>query len=179
MTYEQDYRWIDILSEITESYNKTYYRSIKRTHGSVKKTDSVELWKLLYQTEQKTSKITSNLPLKYKFKVGDLVRISYLRRQFQREYDERWTRELFVVNQRFIREGIPQYRLKDYAGEIVTGTFYQKQLNKAYEQETYLIDKVITSKGKGQRKRYLVSWKKWPVKYNSWITEDDFRAIKK
>ena len=40
MTYKLDHRWIDILSEITESYNKTYHRSIKRTPGSVKKTDS-------------------------------------------------------------------------------------------------------------------------------------------
>ena len=35
ITYSQNPRWIDILSVITESYNKTYHRSIKKTPASV------------------------------------------------------------------------------------------------------------------------------------------------
>lgn len=97
------------------------------------------MWKLQYHIDpQKVKTPAKVLAIKYKFKVGDLVRVSFQRRQFQKEYDERWSRELFVVNQRFIAGGIPQYRLKDYAGEIVTGTFYQNQINKAHEQDTYL-----------------------------------------
>ena len=174
MTRTQTHRWIDVLRDITDSYNKTYHRSIKRTPASVKKNESIELWKLQYQSGPNETSLPA---VDYKFKAGDLVRVSFLRRQFQREYDERWSRELFVVNTRFTKEGIPQYRLKDYAGEKVTGTFYQNQLNKATEQDNYLIDKVIASKGKGKGKRYLVNWKGWPSKYDSWITEDDYQAI--
>lgn len=180
MTHKQFHRWVDILPAITDSYNKTYHRSIKRSPSSVKNKDSVELWKLQYQSTPKTTK-TKFQKLKYvasyKFKVGDLVRVSFIRRQFQREYDERWSRELFVVNKRFMRETIPQYQLKDYSGEIVSGTFYQNQLIKAYEQETYLVEKVIRSKGKGNKKEYLVRWKGWAPKFDSWISEQDLKSL--
>lgn len=75
--------------------------------------------------------------------VGDFVRVSYLRRPFRREYYEHWSRELFVVNGWFMKENVPLYQLKGYSGEVVSGTFHQNQLMKAYEQ---------TDKGKRERK---------------------------
>ena len=63
---------------------------------------------------------------------------------------------LFVINERFMSEGILQYRLKDDTGEIVSGAFYQKHLNKAYEQETYLVDKVLKPRNRGGKKEFLV-----------------------
>ncbi|OOZ38118.1 hypothetical protein, partial [Solemya elarraichensis gill symbiont] len=62
---------------------------------------------------------------------------------FQREYDERWTRELFVINHRFTSEGIPQYKLKDYSGEVIIGTFYENQLIRAHDRELYAIEKIL------------------------------------
>jgi hypothetical protein len=74
-------------------------------------------------------------------------------------------------------ENIPQYRLKDYAGEIVSGTFYQNQLKKAYEQAIYLVEKVLRTKKRGGQKQYLVRWRGWAPKYDTWIDEQDFRNI--
>ena len=129
--------------------------------------------KIQYETKPRLKKNSS-----YGFKIGDLVRLSYIRRPFQREYDEWWSRELFVINERFMSEGIPQYRLKDYTGEIVSGVFYQKQLTKAYEQETYLVDELLKSRNQGRKKEFLVQWKGWPLKFYSWISEDDLKSLK-
>jgi hypothetical protein len=96
----------------------------------------------------------------------------------QREYDERWSRELFVVNQRFMRENIPQYELKDYSGEIISGKFYQNQLMQAYEQDTYLVEQIIRSRKKEGKKEYLVRWKGWAPKFDSWISEEDLKSLK-
>ena len=179
MTHKQIHRWIDILPEVTQSYNETYHRSIKRTPQSVKSTDSVELWKRQYDALPiPTSKRKRAYSVgKYKYRVGDLVRVSFLRRPFQREYDERWSRELFVVNQRFMSDNIPQYRLKDYAGEVVSGTFYANQLRKAQEQNTYLVEKVLRSRNRRGQKQLLVRWRGWPAKYDSWVSEEDVSTL--
>lgn len=183
MTHRQTYRWIDVLSDTTDSYNKTYHRTIKRAPATVKKSDSVQLWKQQYQSAERSRKQLKPLHNKtsatYKFKVGDLVRVSYIRRPFQREYDERWSREIFVVNVRFMRENIPQYQLKDYAGELVSGTFYQNQLIKAHEQGAYLVEKVLKQRRKGNKKEYLVRWKGWAPKFDSWISEENMIQINK
>ena len=52
----------------------------------------------------------------FKYKVGDLVRVSFLSRAFQRKYEERWSRKVFVMSERCMSDGLPQYGLKDYAG---------------------------------------------------------------
>lgn len=181
MTHKQLHRWIDVLPKVTESYNQTYHRSIKRPPQNVKPSDSVELWKRQYDSlPMPVSKTRRASPVgKFKYKVGDLVRVSFLRRSFQREYDERWSRELFVVNERFMSDNIPQYRLKDYAGEVVSGTFYEYQLKKAYEQTTYLVEKVLRTRTRRGQKQLLVRWRGWPAKYDSWVSEEDVSALKR
>ena len=114
----------------------------------------------------------------YKYKAGDLVRVSFIRKAFQREYDERWSRELFVVNGRFVSDDFPQYRLKYYAGEVVSGTFYQNQLKKAYEQASYFIEKVLRTRTRAGQKQILVRWKGWPSKFDSWVNAEDTDDLK-
>ena len=71
----------------------------------------------------------------FKFKIGDKVRITQLTNIFSREYDEKWTGEVFNVSQRFWRSGVPIYKIKDYHDEEIKGTFYQSELPKINIQE--------------------------------------------
>jgi hypothetical protein len=66
----------------------------------------------------------------FRFKVGDKVRITYIRNIFTREYDEKWNGEIFKVTQRIMRGGLLIYRLKDFRDEEINGTFYQSELQK-------------------------------------------------
>ncbi|KAL5005170.1 hypothetical protein ScPMuIL_018626, partial [Solemya velum] len=127
-----------------------------RTPASVKPSDSIRLWQLQYQSRPHRSKFPPKL---FRFKVGDLVRVSFLRRPFQRQYHERWSREVFVVNERFVTEGIPQYRLRDYDDEVIEGTFYQNQLQKAYPQDVYLVERILRRCRWHGNNEYLVRWK--------------------
>ena len=56
ITHSQHPRWVDVLPDITENYNKTDHRSIKRRPASVKSKDSVELWKIQYETKPRLKK---------------------------------------------------------------------------------------------------------------------------
>ena len=47
-TYKQTHEWIDVLSDITYSYNHTYHCTIKRTPASVTIYNAAETWKIQY-----------------------------------------------------------------------------------------------------------------------------------
>lgn len=116
----------------------------------------------------------------FKFKEGDHVRISNSRRSFEKEYDERWTGEIFKIRRRFTRQSFPQYELEDIDGKAIVGNFYQLELQKVrYDpEETFKIEKVLKSrKRKGHPKESLVRWLHWPKKYDSWIPSSQVMGI--
>lgn len=175
-SHHQTNRWIDVLSKITESYNRTYHGSIKRAPIDVKKKDQVELWKIQHDiktTQTKTKRSKGGPTTRYKFGVGDTVRISHLQRPFQREYDERWTYEYFVIASRGMKQGIPFYTLKDVEGDVINGTFYESELSRVIvtDDTTYRIEKVF----KRRKNDALVKWWGWPNKFNSWIPKSDLQ----
>ena len=129
------------------------------------------VWKKLYDDS------TTN-PLRkqkrYTFKQGDYVRLSHTRKPFTREYEQRWSGELFVITDRIWNQDYAVYKLKDYAGDDIEGTFYEEELQKVTPNEVYRIEKIIkTRKRKGLPKEYLVRWMRWPPKYDSWVSEKD------
>ena len=82
---------------------------------------------------------------KFKYKIDDVVRISRLRHVFEKEYDENWTRELFIITDRWLNQEIPLYELKDYANDPIKGSFYEYELQKVRvsDDTIYDIEKVI------------------------------------
>ena len=62
----------------------------------------------------------------FKYKVGDKVRISFLWSAFQREYNIKWSGEIFKIYKRFLRQNQTIYKLIDWYNNPVKGTFYQK-----------------------------------------------------
>ena len=69
---------------------------------------------------------------KYKFEIGDYVRISHTKKAFSREYDQWWTGELFKVVDRSWKQEHPPYTLHDYAGDTVEGTFMKKNYRRLF-----------------------------------------------
>ena len=178
MSQFQTFRYVDALPKVTESYNNTYHRSIKMKPIEVNGENQSEVWMTLYRSIKK--KPMDPKKTKFLFSVGDWVRISYLKKPFEREYSEKWTGEMFKVTGRHIRQGHPVYTLEDYGGEEITGTFYQDELQKIIvsENAVYRIEKVIRNrKRKGHPKEYLVKWQFYGDKFNSWITENELQDI--
>jgi hypothetical protein len=176
MRSNQTYKWINQLNNITDAYNNSIHRSIKQTPASVTPKDEIKLWKLLYID----SKNATNPPKKFKFNIDDIVRISSIRKAFQRYYSEHWTNELFIIKKREMYQNIPIYTLTDYSGEDILGTFYEKELQKVYinENTTFNIEKVMKTRTKNGKKESLIRWMGWPDKYNSWIPTKDIVKYK-
>ena len=65
-----------------------------------------------------------------KFKIGDKVRIFGKKKEFQKEYEEGWMKEIFRI--KVIQKTIPvTYLVEDLKGEILAGCFYSEELQHA------------------------------------------------
>lgn len=176
-THKQTHRYIDKLQTFANSYNNTYHRSIKTTPAKVNNDNEGQVWftqyvePLLVQTKPTNRKKI--------YHTGDLVRISHIRKTFEREYDTHWTGELFRIVQEVTNNNIPMYKLKDYSGENVQGLFYAKELQKVTvdEDQPYKIEKIIKTRQRKGSKQYYVKWLYWPDMYNSWVDETEVSDI--
>ena len=85
--------------------------------------------------------------VKYKFKIGDQVRISKIKRKFEKGYLPNLSKEIFTVSMQIPRNP-PVYKLKDYDGEELKGTFYEKELQKVIKcNDVYDVEKVLKKRG--------------------------------
>ena len=105
------------------------------------------------------------------------MRLSHVRSVFDREYSQKWTGELFKIDTRFRREGVPVYTILDWDGERVDGTFYELELQPVTIDPTteYRVEKILKRRVRNKRKEVLVRWLHWPKKYDSWIPEADVK----
>lgn len=181
MLKNNNLRYIDDLQKLTDSYNHTFHRSIKEKPANVTAENALKIYETQYIEPLKPK----NFPKKFKkkkfaLKVGETVRISHLRETFSREYDVKWTGEIFTITKRVMRDGVPVYYLKDYSGEDVKGTFYQHELQAVTvdKEGLFKIEKILKTRGRGQNKQSLVKWLNWPSKYNSWEKTSQLEAFK-
>ena len=168
-------RYIDILQQTVRSYNHTPHRSLGRSPASI--TTQNEDESRLEQYLIRTKSTTPQGKRVYTFKVGQLVRISHIRSVFDREYSQKWTGELFKIHRRFKREGLPVYKLRDWAGEDIEGSFYTPELQVVNVDESteYRVEKVLRKRTVNKEKEVLVRWLHWPKQYDSWIPEQDLK----
>ena len=160
-------RYIDIVHDITRAYNGAYHRSIKMAPADVTRDNEREVLNIMYQNR------VTETPV-FRFKPGDIVRISKARRTFGKGYKQSYTDEYFTISQRVYRKP-PVYLLRDQLGELIEGTFYEAELQKIIVPEdfTYKIESIVSRKRQGGKKQLLVKWKGWPDKFNSWVDEKD------
>ncbi|MES9883136.1 MAG: DDE-type integrase/transposase/recombinase, partial [Sedimenticola sp.] len=169
---KRNYRYIDDLQKIVESYNATPHRSLNYVAPKdVSKQNEADLWAFMYL------KPTKRLPKqsrKFKFDIGDYVRISYLKEPFRRAYQQQYTTEIFKVKRRYRMQGIPVYKLTDWNDDEIKGIFYAPELNRVDKDadSLFYIDKIIKRRQRGGKRQLYVSWEGYPASMNSWIDAD-------
>ena len=85
--------------------------------------------------------------IKPKFSVGDSVRIYKERGTFHRGYMEDFTTEIFSIVEVLLNLPVPRYKIKEYNGDEVVGSFFEDELVRYDPPEFYEID-VITALNK-------------------------------
>ena len=170
-TYRNTYKkFVDILQDMVHSYNRTHQRTIGRAPPDVNANNSAEVFERMYGSQPQQ-------PVEPKLKVEQKVRISKTRCTFNKGYLPNWTEEIFTAD-KVMGTNPPRYKIVDYGGEPVEGSFYNRELQRtAKTNEVSKIKKILRTRKCRGGKEYNVKWRSYPSKFNSWVNEADVTAV--
>ena len=159
--------YLNKLQDMVDKYNNTKHSSIKMTPKQASKNENVgKTYFNLYGDLSKTLTTT-------KFKIGDEVRISKLKRHFEKGYTPNWTEEIFVIYEILDTNPIT-YKLRDLNQENIEGTFYEQELSQT-KQKVFRIEKIVRRDYKKQQA--FVKWKGYSNTFNSWVKLKEIENI--
>ncbi|XP_008544574.3 putative uncharacterized transposon-derived protein F54H12.3 [Microplitis demolitor] len=162
-TARGNYKWIDMLEELVNSYNNTKHRTIKMKPVDVTTENEKQILENIYKPLRVVAK-----KRKIKFKVGDKVRISKYKHVFEKGYTPNWTTEIFTI--KTVQKTNPTtYKLMDYQDQPIEGGFYEEELSKVKNPDVYLVEKTIKTRGN----KLYVKWLGFDSNHNSWINKSD------
>ena len=162
-THTNTYRYVDVLQDLLLSYNNTYHRSIDMAPTSVSLENEDFIRKRLYGEKKR--------PAKWKYSVGDKVRICKARIAFKKGYLPSWSEEIFVIIARIPTDPIT-YELRDLNGDTLKGKFYEPELQVILkEDDVYKIEKILKSRKRAGKTEYFVKWKGYDDNFNSWTAD--------
>ena len=119
-------KYIDVLQQIVAAINNRYCRPIKMQPSQVTFKNEQEVWHRLYGG--------AGTPAKFKYSIGDRVRIALQRKTFHKGYLPGFTKEIYVITHCLARNP-PVYRLKEEAAnDQIAGVFYREELTRAIEK---------------------------------------------
>ena len=148
MTAISENIYFDMLEDIVNKYNNTVHRTIKMNPIDVTDDSFVEY------NEESNKKYP-------KFKFDDQVRISKYKNIFAKGYTPNWSEEVLVIKK--VKNTVPRtYVINDLNGKEMTGSFYEKELQKT-NQEEFRIEKIL----KRKVDKLYVKWKGYDNSFNS------------
>jgi transposase InsO family protein len=178
-THKNTRRYIDVLQDIVHAYNHTRHSStrmqptvVTRENARIARENITRRWK-------DNNKIKNRMQ-KAKYHVGDLVRVSRAKGTFEKGYEANWSEEIFRIHRVLEWRNPRVYELSDLEGEVIDGIFYEQELgrvDKNLEEEEFIVDRVIKSRGRGANKQLLVSWRGYPSKFDSWIPASNLTQL--
>ena len=165
--HKGSHKWLEVLPKLISAYNNAVHRIIRMAAKDVTRENEQRLLDL--QNAKGETVSTLRNPDGSHIKVGDHVRLSKTKRLFTKGYMPSWTEEVFTVVQILKNHGKPtQFKVADYHGEVVDGSFYAAEIQKIEKPDTYIIETIIDERGTGKRKQYLVKWLGYEPQFNSW-----------
>ena len=167
LTSANTLRYENVLQAIVRGYNRSKHRSIGMAPKDVTFANEKTVWNRLYGK--------TNRSIRPQFQRGDRVRLNEKHRVFKKGYLPGWTEEVFLVDL-VNKTTVPTYRIKEWDGTVIRGTFYNEDLQKVTipDDHVFRIDKVI----KRQKNQVLVRWKGWPSKYDTWMSKKDIKVLR-
>jgi len=89
---------------------------------------------------------------------------------FQKGYVGNWSEETFLVRAQMFAVPVT-YRLTDFSGEDVKGTFYSDELQFVVKPDDalFVVERILKTRRQAGKIEYLVKWRGYSHKFNTWV----------
>ena len=175
-TEEQTHRWVDMLDELIDKYNNTIHSALKMTPDEASDPKN-ERSQLLHQYGKPEEHQGEPTPKDNNLNLRDWVRVSKVKRTFEKGYTPNWSNEVFQIYEKRFTNPLT-YRLMDYEGKEINGSFYAQELQRTKLNDVFLVDEVKKTRTVNGEKQSLVSWVGYPKGHETWIKDSDIQDIK-
>ena len=164
-------KWTEVLQDAVYSYNHSIHRTLGYKPADVTTVNVGEIREKVFNKKPKDSR-------KSDIQVGDKVRISKVKSIFAKGYLPNFTEEIFSVES-INRKTTPiMFKLKDYYGEVIEGSFYREEIEPViHDEDEYIVEKVIRTQKRGNEQWCLVKWAGYPTSMNSWVRKSDIATL--
>lgn len=169
LTEKNTWKYVDALSDLVLSYNNSRHRTIGMKPVDVSTSDIPKIKRRMYPS-------LKNVRIRFKFKIGDLVRMTKEKRSFEKGYEQGWTEEIFTIDKRIPRDP-PVYKVTDSTNQPIEGSFYAQELQKVAPRQAYKVEKILGTRKKHGKIEYLIKWLGYPDSANSWEPESNLEPI--
>ena len=113
--------WITAINQVVKNYNSTPHSSHGLSPLDVSDENRDTVYKKLYPNK--------NLTTICKLNKGDKVRILKEKREFEKAYTQKWSDEIYTIDNVHQSGGVCWYKLEDHKRERLKGIWYYYQLN--------------------------------------------------
>ena len=170
-TMSTKYNWTNVLQDIMYSYNHSVHRTLGCAPSDVTPATAADIREKVFLNQSPRYKKTD-------IKVGDQVRISKVKSIFAKGYLPNWTEEIFTVESINRKNNPITFKLKDYQGEVIEGSFYRQEIEPVlHEDDQYVVEKVLKTETRRREKWCLVKWAGYPSSMNSWVRKSDIVSL--
>ena len=109
---------------------------------------------------------------------NQVIRSEWRKQGYQRGYQQQYSDEIFTVV-KLIPRNPPVYKIVNFNGNPIKGTFYKKELQRVYKDRNseYEIEKIFKKRKRNGKTQYLVRWVGYPSEFDSYVNEEDVRNL--
>lgn len=170
-TMSMKQNWTNILQDIVKSYNHSIHRTLGCKPVDVTSNTSGDIRDKVFLRQPPRGKKTD-------IKLGDQVRISKVKSTFAKGYLPNWTEEIFTVSDINRKNNPITFKLKDYRGEEIEGSFYRQEIEPViHKSDLYIMEKVLKTERRRGETWCFVKWVGYPASMNSWVRKSDITTL--
>ena len=169
-------KYIDVLQNLVDSYNRSFHRTIGTAPINVNDDNKQQIFRNIYGSTDEDSYRSSNLK-KPQLEVGQEVRRKYELTPMDKGFYPTWTDVIYKIAKTIKGKTKAMYKLLDEHGQELKQRFYPEEIQKV-KSDLFRIEKIIKRERRNGRDGFIVKWLGYGSEHNSWVPKEAVQDVR-